>query len=191
MTGSAERVQAPATRFVGATVVPGGGDARVYAPGELWVRGGVVEAVGSEGDCARPSRAAAEQVELRGKIIMPGLINAHAHSYGALLKGSVDALPLDLYMLHVIEAGTGRTPREVYVSTLVDCIGMLRTGTTAVIDHFSHPRRGTVGGQRSSTTRALDESALVHRSPQQSSRVSAVRLGIDAKALGRVSPVSA
>lgn len=111
---------------------------RVFAPGEIWIDGGRIVAVGPAGQAMKPPREPAEIVDASGRIVIPGLINAHAHSYAALLKGTIDALPLDLYMLQVIAGGSFRTPRQVYISTLLDCIDLLRTGTTAVIDHFSH-----------------------------------------------------
>jgi len=107
--------------------------------GEIWIRDDLIAALGRTGDVARPKNAIdVEETDVSGRLIIPGLINGHSHSYAALLKGSVDTQPLDIYMLNVIAKNSNRTPREVYVSTLVDCITMIRTGTTGVIDHFSH-----------------------------------------------------
>lgn len=107
--------------------------------GEIWIRDDLIAALGPAGDVARPENAIdVEETDVSGRLIIPGLINGHSHSYAALLKGSVDTQPLDIYMLNVIAKNSNRTPREVYVSTLVDCITMIRTGTTGVIDHFSH-----------------------------------------------------
>jgi len=124
--------------LTGAVVVPGGSQDVIHDPGEVWVRDGVIEAVGPPSSHPPRPGERVERIALGGKVIIPGLVNAHSHSYGALLKGSVDGVPLDVYMLDVIAASGDRSPREVYVSTLVDCIAMLRSGTTAVIDHFSH-----------------------------------------------------
>ena len=111
----------------------------VFEEGEVWIEDGVITTVGPVGAAPPPSGAAgARHIDAKGRIVMPGLINGHAHSYGALLKGTVDVKPLDIYMLHVIAANADRSAREVTVSALVDCISMFRTGTTAVIDHFSH-----------------------------------------------------
>ena len=69
---------------------------------------------------------------------MPGFVNGHMHSYAGLLKGTVDAMPLDVFMINAIAGAGARTPRDVYVSALVGCLEMLTTGTTACLDHFSH-----------------------------------------------------
>lgn len=114
-------------------------DDTVFEDGEVWIEDGAITAVGPAGATAPPPGApGARQIDAKGRIVMPGLINAHAHSYGALLKGTVDIKPLDIFMLHVIAANADRSSREVTVSALVDCISMFRTGTTSVIDHFSH-----------------------------------------------------
>lgn len=110
-----------------------------YDRGEIWVKDGTIVSVGPGGSWAPPAEGTSiRRLDLPGRVVLPGLINGHAHSYAALLKGTVDVQTLDVYMLHVIAASAGRTPRDVYVSALVDALAMLRTGTTAVIDHFSH-----------------------------------------------------
>ena len=114
-------------------------DHTIFDPGEVWIQDRRITAVGPEGEGKPPGTAEPMRtIEAAGRIVMPGLINGHCHSYTALLKGTIDCVPLDIYMLYVIAASTGRTPREVAVSALVDSIAMIRTGTTSIIDHFSH-----------------------------------------------------
>ena len=126
-------------RLLGGRLLTCNSENTIIENGEIWIRDDRIEALGPAGEVARPADAIdVEEIDVSGRLILPGLINGHAHSYAALLKGSVDTQPLDIYMLNVIAKNSNRTPREVYVSTLVDCITMIRTGTTGVIDHFSH-----------------------------------------------------
>lgn len=78
----------------------------------------------------------AEIVEGRGGLLMPGLVNAHFHSSVNHMKGRLPCLPLELFMLYESPAleALRPTPREVYLRTMLGCIEMLRTGTTAVGD---------------------------------------------------------
>ena len=62
--------------FTGATIIDGAGGEPI-ADGVLLVRDGRIEAVGSAGDVAVP--AGAERVDLTGRTLLPGLINAHGH----------------------------------------------------------------------------------------------------------------
>lgn len=109
-------------------------DNRSWERGDILVEGEAIRALGS-GVCE--ARTAAETVDCTGLLVIPGLINAHTHSYTGFLKGSVDAVPLDLYMLLAIAGGSERTAREIYISTLVEALQMLRAGVTSAVDHFS------------------------------------------------------
>lgn len=75
-------------------------------------------------------------IDGKGDLLMPGLINAHFHSSVNHMKGRLPCLPLELFMLY--ESPTLETlrptPRQAYLRTMLGCIEMLRTGTTAVMD---------------------------------------------------------
>ncbi|MEE8129330.1 MAG: hypothetical protein V3T48_03530, partial [Vicinamibacterales bacterium] len=62
--------------FVGARIIDGNGDAPVEN-GVLVVRDGRIEAVGARDAVDIPPDA--EQIDVTGRTIMPGLINAHGH----------------------------------------------------------------------------------------------------------------
>lgn len=68
--------QAAATVFVGATVIDGTGAAPI-PDGVVVVRDGRIVAVGPRARVTIP--ADAQRVEVAGKTIMPGLVNAHVH----------------------------------------------------------------------------------------------------------------
>ncbi len=64
--------------FVGARVIPV--DGPEIARGVVVVRGTRIEAVGAEGQVTIP--ADAERVDVRGKVLMPGLVDTHSHVGG-------------------------------------------------------------------------------------------------------------
>jgi 5-methylthioadenosine/S-adenosylhomocysteine deaminase len=69
-------------------------------------------------------------------VAMPGLVNAHTHTYATLFKGSFERLPLDLWLV-TMRAPTGRlSDEQLYLSSLMSAVEMLRTGTTTCLDHF-------------------------------------------------------
>jgi cytosine/adenosine deaminase-related metal-dependent hydrolase len=75
------------------------------------------------------------EIDATGKLLLPGLINGHFHSSVNHLKGSLDSMPLELFMLYESPAESAEvTSRAVYVRTMLAAIEMLRTGTTAVLD---------------------------------------------------------
>jgi cytosine/adenosine deaminase-related metal-dependent hydrolase len=99
---------------------------------DLRVRGTRIHEIGA----SLPEEAGEEVVEGRGHLLMPGLVNGHFHSSVTHMKGRLPSLPLEIFMLYECpELDVLRpTPREAYLRTMLGCIEMLRTGTTAVQD---------------------------------------------------------
>lgn len=108
-------------------------DCQSWATDDIYLDGGVIKAIGAA--CA--SYPADETIGCAGKAVIPGLINSHAHSYTGYLKGTIDNVPLDIYMLYAIAGGSCRNEREIYICSLIEALQMLKSGTTSVIDHFS------------------------------------------------------
>jgi 5-methylthioadenosine/S-adenosylhomocysteine deaminase len=80
-------------------------------------------------------------INAEGKLAIPGLINAHTHSYANLLKGLVENLPLEPWMYYAFLAGI-MDEEDVYASTMLGCLEMIKTGATACIDHIAYNREG-------------------------------------------------
>jgi len=75
-------------------------------------------------------------IDATGRLVIPGLVNAHTHSPDNLIRGSAPNLPLEIWSLHSAAGRERRTPREITLSAQLGCIEMLRTGTTTVLDHI-------------------------------------------------------
>lgn len=80
--------------------------------------------------------AADAVIDGRDRLVMPGLVNAHLHSWEALFKGRYDNLPLELWMLlsYPILGLTPLSPRLVYLRTLLVAIESLKNGVTSLLD---------------------------------------------------------
>jgi 5-methylthioadenosine/S-adenosylhomocysteine deaminase len=86
----------------------------------------------------RPSGKTAPEgraIDLKGRLLTPGLVNGHHHSHEGFYKGRKDNLPLELWMNYVrplkpIEL----TPREVYLRTMIGAIEAVHSGTTTLCD---------------------------------------------------------
>ncbi len=106
-------------------------EAGMTGPTDLLVRDGRIAAIGPQN-----APSGARVVEGQRDLLMPGLVNAHFHSSVNHMKGRLPCLPLELFMLYESPAlETLRpTPRQAYLRTMLGCIEMLRTGTTAVMD---------------------------------------------------------
>ncbi|TCK30386.1 5-methylthioadenosine/S-adenosylhomocysteine deaminase [Ancylobacter aquaticus] len=101
---------------------------------DVLVEGDRITAVGVDAAPRAPDDA--RLIEGHGKLLMPGLINAHFHSSVNHMKGRLDSLPLEIFMLYESPAleALRPTPREAYVRTQLACAEMLKTGVTSVQD---------------------------------------------------------
>jgi 5-methylthioadenosine/S-adenosylhomocysteine deaminase len=80
-------------------------------------------------------RGRADVIDARGKLVMPGFINAHYHSYDTLAKGLIEDAPFDVWALHSQPAYFGkRSKSELRVRTMLGAIECLKNGITTVQD---------------------------------------------------------
>lgn len=82
-----------------------------------------------------------ERVVLPSHVLIPGLVNAHAHSAMSLLRGVADDVPLKPWLQQHIWPREGKfvSPAFVYDGTLLACVEMLRGGITACNDMYFFP----------------------------------------------------
>lgn len=108
-----------------------------YDPGAVAVRDDKIVAVGAEADLVR-EYAADETIDCGGKILMPGIVNAHTHVPMTLLRGLEDDLRLDVwlmgYMLPVEREFVN--PEFVRLGTLLACAEQIRSGVTTFNDMY-------------------------------------------------------
>ncbi len=130
----------------GAQILTFDSDNTIYDRGEIWFEDGDIVAVCDTGGFSPPAEKPVIRQDVSGKIIAPGFINAHTHSYSAILKGTIEKDPLDIYMLSVIASGAAMTPRETYVSAQLNALSMLKLGITSVIDHYTERPALTADG---------------------------------------------
>jgi len=106
---------------------------------DIVVEGGRIAALGPDAGVDWP-RPITRRIDAQGLLAMPGLINAHFHSPGNLMKGCLPGYPLEIFMLHEVPplATGGDGQRLAYLRTLVGALEMLRKGVTAVHDDAYH-----------------------------------------------------
>src|SRR6516165_6586534 len=75
-----------------------------------------------------------EIIEASGRLVVPGLINAHYHSHDVLCRGLFEELPLEMWLLYTLPMGRNRSHAEVRARTLVGALESLRCGITTVQD---------------------------------------------------------
>ncbi len=103
---------------------------------DILVVGKRIRAVGPTGTVLPPSASASIVIEGEGRLAIPGLVNAHTHSPENVLKATSPSLPLELWLVPLFAGCIEWSPRLTYLSALLGAVEMLKTGTTAVLDHL-------------------------------------------------------
>ncbi len=108
----------------------------VIEGGAVWVKDGRIARVGLPPGGERP--AAAETIDARGGIVLPGLVNAHTHLPMSLFRGLADDLPLERWLNdHIFPVEAAHLdPHTVRTGTLLSCAEMLLSGTTTCCDGY-------------------------------------------------------
>lgn len=106
-----------------------------YDRADILVEGTTIEAIGVDiaVDLEEPGLRV---IDAEGKLAMPGLVNGHIHSPGNFMKGALDNLPLEIFMLYEVPPLMDTPPdaRMNYVRTMLGNIEMLKLGITSVHD---------------------------------------------------------
>ena len=112
---------------------------REWPRADIVIDAGEIKALGPDAGAAWPGRFE-RVIDGAGMLAIPGLINAHFHSPGNLMKGCLPGLPLELFMLYEVPplAKDGDAGRLAYVRTMLGALEMLRRGITAVHDDAYH-----------------------------------------------------
>jgi len=123
--------------IVGGTVVTMDAQKRVIDDGAVAVRGDSILAVGKRAD-VEAQVDAGRTIDATGMIVMPGLINGHAHAAMSLFRGIADDLALDEWLRKYIFPAEARnvTPDFVTWGTRLGILEMLRGGITTYVDMY-------------------------------------------------------
>lgn len=99
-------------------------------------------------------------IDAKGKIVMPGLINAHTHVPMSIFRDTLDGYSLQEWLNDKIWPMEDKlTEEDIYYATLLSCLEMIKTGTTTFNDQYfmtdSIIKAAIEIGIRAHTTRTL------------------------------------
>lgn len=109
----------------------------LYNPGAIAIESDRIVAVGPVAEiCAEYT--ATNVVDCGGKILMPGLINAHTHVPMTLLRGLADDLRLDVWLMGYMMPVEREFVSTDFVTlgTSLACAEMIRSGVTSFADMY-------------------------------------------------------
>ncbi len=135
-------------RYLADHLLPMGPAFSLHSPGFVDVAGGWVVASGPLAEA--PALGPDDAVHRLEGLLLPGLVNCHAHSAMTVLRGAGEGLPLDRWLREVIWPREARlTPEDARVGMLVGAAEMLLGGHHHQRrDVLPRRRRGRGGARR-------------------------------------------
>jgi len=108
----------------------------IIKEGIIAIDGNEIVDIGNASDLGKKYNADTK-IDASGKVILPGLINAHDHSYQILLRGMLFDKPLPVWDAKFAwPAAAKLTEQDCHLSALLTYAEMIKSGTTCAIDNW-------------------------------------------------------
>ena len=134
-----------------AVVMPMDASKSLLPDGVVAIKGKDIIDVGSSVEL-KGKYEATRKINGKNKLVMPGLINGHTHLSGGLARGMIDDLSLTPWIQKAFYLTSKALDEEnYYISTMLLCLEMLKTGTTCFADC------GTVEGLEQAAVSAIEK----------------------------------
>lgn len=123
------------TRLIADAVIPGDGTDRLIQGAAVDIdSSGRIEAVGAISDLPDDFDGTIRKV---GGLLMPGLVNAHAHTPMVLMRSAGDGMALQQWLTDAVWPREGKlTPEDAMWGQTLGSIEMLRAGVTTTLEMY-------------------------------------------------------
>ncbi len=125
------------TTITDCTILPMTGREAVIESGYVTAVDGVIAAV-DKGEA--PARDGETRIDGRGKVLLPGLVNAHTHLYQVLLRAVWEDMPFLDWLKRIYGVARVLNPEHAAAGALLGCLENLKGGVTTICEHnFLNP----------------------------------------------------
>jgi 5-methylthioadenosine/S-adenosylhomocysteine deaminase len=109
----------------------------IYEPGAVAIQGDSILAAGQQAELQKRF-SPTQLLDCQGKVLMPGLVNAHTHIPMTLLRGLADDLRLDVWLLGFMMPVEREfvSPEFVHLGARLACLELIRSGVTCFADMY-------------------------------------------------------
>ena len=117
----------------GIVITMAGGRAGIVPEGSVGIKDNIIKCIGDSVQIAKDYKAK-EVIDAKGKFILPGFINVHAHTAGGIGKGILSGLRY--YLEHGLAGYNGTITKAASIaSTKMHVLDALKHGTTTFCDN--------------------------------------------------------
>lgn len=112
----------------------------------VYIDDGIIVSVGTQPQ----NFTADETIDGRGKLLTPGMVNAHTHAYMTVLRNRADDLDFNTWLFNkIMPAEEALSPEDAFNSALLGCAEMLTFGVTSFLDMHMFPGASVKAAQQS------------------------------------------
>lgn len=145
----------PPTLFTHATIITVDPERTIWLDAALLVDGNRIGAIGKTASLLE-DYSESTVVDCTGKIIIPGLINTHAHLGQSILRGLAEDVPLHTWLCDAIwPLEANYQGEDGYAASRLTIAEMLKSGTTCFLEALLTHRSGF-----ENAARAVDEMGI-------------------------------
>ncbi len=120
--------------FTHATIVTVDISRSIYVDGAILVQGNKIADIGTTSEL-KARHTHEEEIDLTGRIIIPGLISTHMHTAQTLFRGAADDLELVSWLCDRVWVMQGNfSAGDGYAAARLSIAEMLLTGTTTFLE---------------------------------------------------------
>lgn len=134
------------TVFTHATIITQDSQRTIWLDAAIAIKNDRIIAIGKTSELVADSNALprnARFVDCSGRIIIPGLINTHAHAAQSLLRGLAEDVPLHSWLCDAIWPLEAQFDgNDGYVAARLTIAEMLKSGTTCFLEAMLTHRTG-------------------------------------------------
>lgn len=140
-----------------ATVLTMNAGDQVLDPGWVEIRDGAITQVSAT---PLESRDAERRIDGRGKVLMPGIVNAHTHLFQTLIRGVYEHLPFNEWLRRIYWCGRVLSADDCFIGAQLGALEALKSGVTTLVDHQFLNRglelpEATIAGMRALGVRSV------------------------------------
>ena len=139
---------------------------QVIEDGGIAVSGGEIVFLGSRQEVEKRYQAR-EKIDAAGRIVMPGLVNAHTHIPMVALRGYADDLPLEQWLKDDIWPAEAKevTAEHVYKTSKLAIAEMISSGTTTFNDMYFYEEEVARAAKEAGMRAVVGEALIDPKSP--------------------------
>lgn len=114
--------------------------------------------------------SADNEIDAKGMVVMPGLVNTHTHLSMTLFRGVADDVPGINWLPIIWSIEKNINAESCYAGALLGCLEMIKTGTTCFADQYWHMDKVATAVKEAGMRASLSQGILELNDPDKGER---------------------